>query len=76
MAAEILHKNAIARCNWIGFKHLEKAYQELFCYPGGKTPQPNNFDNMPLYFLMKAIPASVAQIRGVDLRALVQIRFQ
>jgi transcription initiation factor TFIID subunit 2 len=66
MAADILQNNAVQALDWIGFKHLEKAYQELFCYPGGKTPQPNNFEDMRRYFIMKAIPAAVAKIRHTD----------
>jgi len=64
MAADILKNHATQGQNWLGFKHLEKAYGEFFCYPGSKTPRPNDFENAPAYMVSKAIPTAVSQIRG------------
>lgn len=66
MAVECLRTHANPACNWIGFRHLEKAFQELFCYPGGPMPRPNDFTDRQAYLLLKSIPASVAKIRGPD----------
>lgn len=66
LAADILQQNAIASCGWIGLKHLKKAYQEFFCYPGSLTPKPNDFQDPRLYNIMKAIPEAASKIRDLD----------
>jgi transcription initiation factor TFIID subunit 2 len=66
MAVECLKTHANPACNWIGFRHLEKAFQESFCYPGTRMPRPNDFTDKQSYLLLKSIPKAVAQIRGPD----------
>jgi transcription initiation factor TFIID subunit 2 len=66
MAAEILPTHAVPRYNWIGFTHLEKAFSHFWCYPGTKTPRPNDFTNKAAYSVMKSITKAVAQVRGPD----------
>lgn len=61
----------LARCatmelNWIGRFHLEKVFQELFCYPGSSTPRPNDFSDRSMYQLQCAVVQAMASIRGRD----------
>ncbi|KAF8865298.1 hypothetical protein BDZ45DRAFT_442084 [Acephala macrosclerotiorum] len=63
MAAQYLKTHATAICNWVGLKHLDKAYQEFFCYPGGKTPKPNDFSDKKSYKVEMAICKSLSKIR-------------
>ncbi|KAE8451045.1 hypothetical protein EG329_004717 [Mollisiaceae sp. DMI_Dod_QoI] len=66
MAAEYLKTHATAICNWVGLKHLEKAYQEFFCYPGTKTPKPNDFRKKKEYKVEMAIIKSLSKIRDTQ----------
>lgn len=66
MAAEILPTHAVSQVEWIGFKHLEKAYSEFFCYPGTKMPRANDFSDKAAYSVSKSIVSAVSQIRGLD----------
>ncbi|RFU28361.1 hypothetical protein B7463_g7967, partial [Scytalidium lignicola] len=66
MAAEILKTHATANCRWVGMKHLEKAFQEFFCYPGTKTPRANDFSDKKAYWVECAIPRAMAKIRNND----------
>lgn len=69
MAVECLKTHATPECDWIGLRHLEKAFEELFCFPktanyNGMAPRPNDFTDKQAYLILKAIPKAVAQIRG------------
>lgn len=64
MAAEQLKTHANPTCNWAGLRHLEKAYQEFFCYPGTKMPRSNDFSDKRAYTIELAIPRSLSQIRN------------
>jgi transcription initiation factor TFIID subunit 2 len=66
MAVECLKTHANPACNMIGFRHLEKVFMELFCYPDTRTPRANDFTDRQSYLLLKSIPKAVAQIRGPD----------
>ena len=66
LAAECLVIHADPVAHWVGWRHLEKAYHELFCYPGTKMPQPNDFSNKQAYEVAKSIPKAVSQIRIPD----------
>jgi transcription initiation factor TFIID subunit 2 len=66
MAAEILPTHAAPQIDWIGFRHLEKAYSELFCYSGTKMPRSNDFHDRAAYCVSMSIPKAIAQIRGID----------
>jgi transcription initiation factor TFIID subunit 2 len=74
MAVECLKIHANPACNWIGFRHLEKAFRELFCYPGTPTPRTNDFTDKQSYLILKSIPKAVAQIRGPDGRCPKEAR--
>jgi transcription initiation factor TFIID subunit 2 len=64
MAAEQLKTHANPTCNWAGLRHLEKAYQEFFCYPGTKMPRSNDFTDRRAYKIEMAVPRSLSQIRN------------
>ena len=62
-AALTLARSARAECDWIGLFHLEKAFQELFCYPDTNVTRPNDFSDRATYLIQCAIPRAVAQVR-------------
>ncbi|GAP85363.1 putative transcription initiation factor tfiid 127kd subunit [Rosellinia necatrix] len=67
MAAEELPRHAVQeQVDWIGFRHLQKTFQHMFCYPGSTTPRPNNFSDKRQYMIQCAIPEAMARIRGED----------
>lgn len=63
MAAECLVIHAEPAISWIGWRHIEKAFSELFCYPGTKMPRSNDFTDKQAYWVANSIPTSVSQIR-------------
>ncbi|KAI3340622.1 hypothetical protein F4824DRAFT_395748 [Ustulina deusta] len=67
MAAEELPRHAVQeQVDWIGLRHLQKAFQHFFCYPESTTPRPNNFSDKRQYMIQCAIPEAMAYIRGED----------
>lgn len=50
----------------IGWRHLQKAYKELFCYPDTQTPRANDFSDKREYLVAKTISKAVAHIRNPD----------
>ena len=66
MAAEALRYHAAQNQSWVGLRHLEMAYAEFFCYPESKTPKPNDFTDIPGYFVSKAIVTAISGVRGLD----------
>ena len=73
-AARVLVKCAKESTDWIGLFHLEKAFQELFCYPDSPMPRRNDFSNRGLYFIQCAIPRAIAQVRDQNDRASRRVR--
>ncbi|KAL9098372.1 MAG: hypothetical protein Q9163_005956, partial [Psora crenata] len=70
---------ALAKCakedvGWIGLFHLEKAFQELFCYPDSTMTRPNDFSDRTAYLVQCAIPEAVAEIRDLSGRATLRVR--
>lgn len=65
LAAECLKTHAVKSLDidWIGMKHLEKGFQDFYCYPDSMTPRPNDFEDRRAYLVEKAITKSVALIR-------------
>ncbi|CZS95368.1 hypothetical protein WAI453_011340 [Rhynchosporium graminicola] len=63
MAALALTTHASPAASFIGLKQLEKAYSELFCYPGSMTPQPNDFSDKRAYKVEMAIIKALSLIR-------------
>lgn len=62
-AAQILAQQNGAEMSMIGAKHLMRAFQELFCYPGTTTPKPNDFQDKRDYFVQLAIIKALARVR-------------
>ncbi|KAI9648839.1 Transcription initiation factor TFIID subunit 2 [Ciborinia camelliae] len=66
MAAKSLAKHAVEKdVKWIGLSHLEKAFQEFFCYPGTKMPRSNDFSDKQAYWIDCAIPQAMSKIRSL-----------
>jgi len=66
MAAEILKIHALPNFNWVGMKHLQKAFEEFSCYSGTKMPRPNDFSDPSAYFVECAIPRAMSMVRSLD----------
>ncbi|KAL7620409.1 Transcription initiation factor TFIID subunit 2 [Parahypoxylon ruwenzoriense] len=67
MAANELPRHAAnEHVNWIGLRHLLKAFQHFFCHPGTYTPKPNDFSDKRQYLVQCVIPEAIARIRGED----------
>ena len=62
-AALALRVHARQELDWIGLYHLEKAFQELFCFPDSQMPRPNDFSERATYYLQCAIPQAIAKVR-------------
>jgi transcription initiation factor TFIID subunit 2 len=75
LAAECLVIHADPVAHWIGWRHLEKAYHELFCYPGTKMPRPNDFSDKKAYWVANAIAKAVSRIRHTDGRCPKEARY-
>lgn len=52
--------------DWIGQFHLEKAFQELFCFPDSPMPRANDFSDRTNYLIQCAIPKAMARIRDSE----------
>lgn len=65
-AAEILAKNARDELEWIGQFHLEKAFQEFFCYADSSMTRSNDFSDRTSYNIQCAILQSIAKIRDAS----------
>jgi transcription initiation factor TFIID subunit 2 len=66
LAAEILNRHSVPSSNWSGLRHLEKAYQALFCYDGGKMPRSNDFGDKRAYKLEMAMVRGFARMRDTS----------
>ena len=71
--------NALAKCakdevGWIGLFHLEKAFQELFCYSDSTMPRPNDFSDRAAYLVQCAIPETIAEVRDLSGKATPRVR--
>ena len=43
---------------------MKKAFQEFYCFPGSPLPRGNDFSDFTAYFVQKAIPEAMSQIRN------------
>ena len=62
-AAQALSKHAKDELNWIGLHHLEKAFQEFFCFPNSPMTRSNDFSDRATYYIQCAIPQAIARVR-------------
>ena len=73
-AAEVLARNARDELKWIGRRHLEKAFQELFCYSDSAMTRSNDFSDRALYYIQTAITQAIAKIRNAEGRSPFEVR--
>ncbi len=73
-AAAVLAKNARSEVDWIGSFHLEKAFQEFFCYPDSPMTRTNDFTDRASYYIQCAIPHAIAKIRDASGHTTFQSR--
>ncbi|KAF2281296.1 uncharacterized protein EI97DRAFT_389820 [Westerdykella ornata] len=69
MAANVIASSARKQLDWIGFFHLKKAFQELYCIPGSPMTRSNDFSDRAAYIIQCAIPKAIARIKGADGKA-------
>ncbi|KAL8714782.1 MAG: hypothetical protein Q9220_001295 [cf. Caloplaca sp. 1 TL-2023] len=60
--------------NWLGLYHLEKAFQQFFCYVDSPMPRPNDFSDRAAYFVRCAILTAVAKVRDVHGKSPIRAR--
>lgn len=73
-AAAALAKHAKDELDWIGLFHLEKAFQELFCFVDSPMTRSNNFSDRTSYYIQCAIPQAMAKVRDNEGRVPLRIR--
>lgn len=73
-AAATLTKSARADMNWVGLFHLEKVFQELFCYANSPMTRPNDFSDRTSYLIQCAIPRAIAKIRDDSGKTTLAVR--
>lgn len=64
MAINALVKCAKDELDWIGLFHLERIFQELFCFPNSTITRPNDFSDRITLILQCTIPKAIARIRN------------
>ncbi|KAK3839214.1 MAG: hypothetical protein JOS17DRAFT_670950, partial [Linnemannia elongata] len=75
-AAYAIARCAIPQTEWVGLLHLTKTFQHKYCYPPTHAttfrlsdatipcmPKPNDFSSLAEYYLQKAIPIALSNIR-------------
>ncbi|KAF2452655.1 hypothetical protein BDY21DRAFT_358347 [Lineolata rhizophorae] len=73
-AASVLARCARDELNWIGLDHLEKAFQELFCFPNSPMTRSNDFSDRSLYVIQCAIPRAISKVRDNGGRAPARVK--
>ncbi|KAK5145716.1 hypothetical protein LTR04_001226, partial [Oleoguttula sp. CCFEE 6159] len=73
-AAMGLAKCARDELAWIGQFHLEKAFQEFFCFPDSPMTRSNDFSDRIAYLIQCAIPRAMAKIRDNNGKAPLSVR--
>ena len=64
MAAVGLTKCAKDELDWIGLYHLEKTFQEFFCFSDSPMTRSNDFSDRTSYLVQCAIPRAISKIRN------------
>ncbi|KAI9813372.1 MAG: hypothetical protein M1832_006330 [Thelocarpon impressellum] len=72
-AALALARTAKDELDWVGLYHLERAFQEFFCFPDSPMTRANDFSDRTAYYIQCVIPRAMANVRDnhgrVPLRA-------
>lgn len=58
----------------IGLFHLQKSFDEMFCFSGEIMPRPNDWTDRTNYIIQCAIPRAMAQLRDRDRKVPMSIR--
>ena len=74
MAAAGLSNHAREEIGWLGWFHLEKAFQTLYCLDSSNMTRSNDFSDRPSYFVQCAIPRAAAGVRDNKGRAPFPVR--
>ncbi|WPH02308.1 Hypothetical protein R9X50_00517000 [Acrodontium crateriforme] len=74
MAADGLAILAKDRVMEIGQYHLQKAFAELFCFPGEIMPKPNDWTDRTNYIIQCAIPKAMSKLRDETGKVPMAIR--
>ncbi|EPS40585.1 hypothetical protein H072_5547 [Dactylellina haptotyla CBS 200.50] len=62
-AAKALSRCATAELSWVGEFHLQKAFQEFYCFPDSLIPRANDFSDFTSYFVQQAVLAGLSGVR-------------
>lgn len=73
-AAAALSKHAKDEIDWLGLFHLEKAFQEYFCFSDSPITRPNDFSDRASYYIQTAIPEAISKIRDNSGKAPFRVR--
>jgi transcription initiation factor TFIID subunit 2 len=74
-AAHVLaQRQSVPQLQDIGFFHLDKAFQSLYCYPGTNLPRPNDFSDRLSYIIQCAIVNAISLIRHPDGKVPIQAK--
>lgn len=73
-AAAALAKQAKDELDWIGLYHLEKVFQEFFCFPDSPMTRSNDFSDRTTYYIQCAIPQAIAKVRDNSGKAPLRCR--
>ncbi|PIS56432.1 hypothetical protein CJI97_001684 [Candidozyma auris] len=60
--------------SYFGLKYLLKAFRKLFCFENSSIPRANSFEQFERYFLQRAFPRILAQVRDDEGNTLPEIK--
>ena len=72
-AATALTTHATEKLGWLGQFHLEKAFQEFFCYTDSPMARSNDFSDRAAFYVQCAIPQAIAKVRDGAGRAPMSV---
>ncbi|KAF4555818.1 Transcription initiation factor TFIid subunit 2-like protein [Elsinoe fawcettii] len=74
-AAMGLTRLAVPAVKYLGLFHLDRAFQELYCFSDNPSmPRPNDFSDRASYLVQCTIPRAMATVRDPEGRVPVQVR--
>jgi transcription initiation factor TFIID subunit 2 len=62
-AAQALAKHAKEEVHWVGLHHLEKAFEEMFCFQNSPMTRSNDFSDRAAYYIQCALPQIIGQVK-------------
>jgi transcription initiation factor TFIID subunit 2 len=74
IAAQILTKQATENSDYIGFYHLEKAFQDFFCLSDSAMTKSNDFSDRTAYYIQCAIAKAIAKVRDNNGKAPMRVK--